>query len=207
MDPADPKARLQVRVAARGLGERRVDVSATTSSSVTVTFDPANVLSVELSGAAGEPRAASLRVELREQVSRRSWTTAAPASIDADGRRVFAPRQPAPADLRLVLVSKPQGEWVLSSRRITTTAGPQRVVLTVPPLHAVTFLGAPPEQRLHVRWRLDDEEERAWLDVGPDGRAVADGLPEGDYEVERPGSEGTFVPFRVAGPTEVRLDR
>jgi hypothetical protein len=207
LDPSDAKARLQVRVTARGLGERRVPVSPGASSSVVVTFEPVTVLSVEISGARGDARAGAVEVELREQLSEGSWATIQPASIDAEGRRVFAGRQPGPVELRLVLETKAQGKWMIASRRFVATSGPQRVVLPVPPLYTVTLVGAPPGERVGVLWRHEGEAEYAWLDANADGRAVADGLPEGDYEIARPSGEGTPVAFRVAGPTEVRLDR
>jgi hypothetical protein len=118
---------------------------------------------------------------------------------------VFAPRQPGPVDLRLMLI-RGQLEWRVAGRRLDLASGPQRVTLSLPTLHRVVFTGANPDQVLGIRWEVDRETENAWLNPDAEGRAVADGLPEGEYSID-PVGDRPPQRFRVDGPTEVRLER
>jgi hypothetical protein len=194
-------ATVELQVSARGLGERSVDVSKAAGTSVVVRLDEPAVLTVEVTGAAGDPRSSGFRVDLSVKTAE-GGSTATAVSIDPDGRHVFAPRQPGPGEVRLVLV-RGHREWRVAGRKLDLASGPQRVTLSVPTLHRVTFTGAAPNTNFGLSWQVDGETENTWIDVDGDGNAVADGLPEGEYTIQKP--EGQPQPFRVTGPTEVAV--
>jgi hypothetical protein len=198
----DSGARVELDVRARGLGQRRVDVSGKAGSSMVVRLDEAAVLSVEVPGAARDPRTSGLRVDLREKTHDGSSTMPA-HSIDADGRHVFAPRQPGPVEVRLVLVRNGR-EWRVAGRRLDLASGPQLVTLSVPAFHRVVLTGAPPGTALVLHQDVDGEREDLWLDADADGRVTIDGLPDGEYYTRA--EEGVPAStFRVSGPGEFAL--
>ncbi len=129
---------------------------------------------------------------------------------DGDGRRTLTAVQPGEYE---VVITPAQNPWdVLAASPVSVRSGTQEIVVPLPALHSLVVTGG--SGQVHASQRSDSSgggpvggrrQRRISrsAQVGANGIAVLDLLPEGEYSVNTSGKPAQIV--KVPGTTEVRF--
>jgi hypothetical protein len=191
-----------VRVAATGLGEQVVEYGAAEAPDLTVRFAAPVAQEVVVLGIQPEYEG-RLRIALDgSPAGMRGRADGGPGlPVEADGRAKVDRIQPGAYECMVSVLVGGHSVPVLR-REVVVSDAPAPITLTLPTLHAVTFVGV---EVGHVHVMSGDRSRGHWMvavRVTDGDRAAVDGLPEGDYEAT---SGSKRVRFRVPGAAEVRF--
>ena len=184
-------------------GRKRAEYRRGTLDAIVIRFEEAGSLHVRLDGYRGHAFEGRLRVALWAacEESTGAWSGGSLQGenrVDAEGVQSFSVVQPGDYVVALQ-VDSDNALLPVAQKRVSVGSGRNDCSIRVPALHSLAITGA--ENWVMVRPRGEERFSRS-LQVGTDGRAVLDGLPEGEYEV-RSGRKSQWI--RVPAATEVRL--
>jgi hypothetical protein len=193
----DPEGKYWVTVQSRSHGTKRAEYRKGEQDEVTLRFEEPARLEVRVTGAKGTPYEGSLSFSLQATGEDRRFADGSRPPSGADGVQVFAAVQPGDYVLLLTLQSD-RRQVPLSRTPVTLRAGKNEVAVPLPPLHSVTVTGAEGQ----VLVQSTGEERFSVYQPTTEGKALFDGLPEGEYTVRSGQKSQTF---RVPGTTSVNL--
>jgi uncharacterized protein (DUF2141 family) len=198
----DPDGVYWIEAASPKYGRKRAEYRRGAQDSVTIQLDEAGRLEVRLEGYKGHPFEGRLRVALWSAMEEASgaWSGGFNGENRVSEEGVQSFLQVQPGDYVVVLLPDSDRSILpLVKVAVAVKAGRNEVPLKVPALHSVTVTGA-------EGWAMcrpkDEQRFSLNVQVSSDGRAVFEGLPEGEYEV-RSGRKTQTI--RVPGTTEVKL--
>ena len=193
--PAD--ARRWIHVAAGALGSRRVEFGPTEALDVVIRLEDPVALAVEVHGVL-ERHVGRVHVRLDEGEKGHHGRSVA---VGSDGKVTIKGVQPGKKSLVLLIQSGDE-TIEIERRELDVVRAGDPVVVEMPALHAVTFVGA--ESRLlSVRREGTNRSHFTMLRIpaGSD-RVTLDTLPAGDYLAH---SGPRQAKFSLPGPAEVVL--
>jgi hypothetical protein len=199
--PDDPEAVWWVEVTSPKFGKKRGEYRRGAEDALTLRFDEPGRVDVRLDGLRGHPFEGRLRATLTpaaEAEAGRHFYSRNDAGPGADGVQTFLQVQPGEYVVGLQVESD-RGMGPLFKMPTTVRSGRNEVVLKVPPLYTVQVFGA--ENWVQVK-NTAEERFSSSAQAGPEGRAVVEGLVEGEYEF-RSGQKKQVI--KVPGTEFVRF--
>jgi hypothetical protein len=199
-----------VRVSSDQYGEQTIPLSPGSSLSLTVRFEGAAVLVVEVSGYEGSALEGDLKLELvRLDSGGEAYGTrerqGGKRKVDPSGKETIGPVQPGDYELQL-LVKEDGKDRVASTNQLRLQPGENAFTLSVPQLSSLTVV-------------TDDESSLGLIRLGgggktrrkekpEDGKVVFDRLLPGEYQIVRWSKESGASSMNVSvnGATQVSFE-
>ena len=191
-----------IDVQVQRLGSQRVTYQRDQVREVRVAFAEPADLEIELRGVSGTPYEGRISVAAYPGDDKRRGGYGGSTEPGAEGRLHIRTIQPGPARLVASVQDADRRTYQVSETALVVKPGPQRVTLTIPPLHMLSVRGA----SSHVSLRgtaADGQRISRHARADTEGLAVFDGLPAGTYKLR---SRRLEAEVTLPGPREVTLE-
>ena len=197
----DPEGLYSITVTTREFGAATIEYRKGERVEWTASFAAPARVEIRVTGLAGSPYEDRVRVALNPGGAApqgRGWSPGDDRDAVVDGLRVLTGIQPGDYMLDLFLAAERPSGAPLSRTPVTVRSGKNEFSIALPALHAVSVSGA--EGSVVVRSVGAERTFRMITTTG--GRAIVDGLVDGEYEAQ---SGKKVQRFTVPGTTEVKF--